>query len=72
MVLDINTNKVLISRDVVFHEHIFPFATLHSAPSTNSFLVHLSISTSSSTSLPAQSLPSDYTHAPAFPTSTPI
>lgn len=31
-VLDVTTNKILIIRDVVFHEHIFPFATQHSTP----------------------------------------
>lgn len=39
-VLELATNKVLISRDVVFHEHIYPFATSHPSPSVDSFPVH--------------------------------
>lgn len=31
-VLDLNTNKVLISRDIVFHDNIFHFAIKHPAP----------------------------------------
>uniref|UniRef100_A0A2N9EDL8 Integrase catalytic domain-containing protein n=1 Tax=Fagus sylvatica TaxID=28930 RepID=A0A2N9EDL8_FAGSY len=36
--LDLTSHQYLISRDVVFHEHIFPFKSLHSSTDMSSFL----------------------------------
>ena len=36
--MDLNTNKILVSRNVNFHETIFPFNVLPHNPETHSFL----------------------------------
>jgi hypothetical protein len=66
--LNLTTNQYLISRDVVFHEHIFPFKFLNSSLDPTAFLMTPS-STSESTpldiSMPSYFLDTDFT--PSIP-----
>ncbi|RVW57608.1 Retrovirus-related Pol polyprotein from transposon RE1 [Vitis vinifera] len=48
--MDLNTNKILVSRNVIFHETIFPFQVLPQHPETHSFMFPLSQSFSDSPS----------------------
>lgn len=42
--LDLTTNKVFVSRDVVFHEHTFPFHSPNTSLPTSSFPLHIPLS----------------------------
>jgi hypothetical protein len=66
--LNLTINQYLISRDVVFHEHIFPFKSLNSSLDPTAFLMTPS-STSESTppdiAIPSYFLDTDFT--PSIP-----
>ena len=69
-VLDLATNSVYISRDIVFYEYIFPYAST-SSPST-SYLTDFVFPHVNSSSSYTSYCPSFTTPAHSFPDSTPI
>ncbi len=72
--LDLSTHQYLISRDVVFHEHIFPFKSLNPSIDSASFLMTPSASFehSSTNNVVPSSIPDDIFNSPIMSQSYPI
>lgn len=69
--LDLNTNKIFISRDVVFHEEVFPFFSNKSAVSSVPFPVDSSSSLPNFPSPSAPPVSPVWTSPPPIPSSPP-
>uniref|UniRef100_A0A2N9I5J0 Integrase catalytic domain-containing protein n=1 Tax=Fagus sylvatica TaxID=28930 RepID=A0A2N9I5J0_FAGSY len=68
--LDLKTSQVFVSRDVLFHETIFPFQPTKTLPQIHSFSnTHIPSSSNQSHAFPATVIPTSYTDSAsaAFP-----